>query len=125
MSNQRRYFRRLGFEPKLQRQLRRPSKPGRPTCASHPPSASLTRKDAESCWMRREVCGLAFKSDGVPELESPDNSGGGAVIVLVVAGVMGVHVVALHAPGKILEEKFVIETAASIDNQRVINKRIC
>src|SRR5579864_4878209 len=58
------------------------------------------------------------------DLESPDKTGGGAVIVLRVAGVMRVHVIALNAPGEILEEDFVIEAAAHIDHQRVIDKRV-
>src|SRR5947209_1569506 len=37
---------------------------------------------------------------------------------------MRVHVVALHAPGEILEKYFVIEAAANVDHQRVIYKGV-
>src|SRR5947209_3616966 len=67
---------------------------------------------------------VAVKCPGwwLEDLESPDKTGGGAVIVLRVAGVMRVHVIALNAPGEILQEDFVIEAAAHIDDQRVIHK---
>lgn len=35
---------------------------------------------------------------------------------------MGVHVVALKAPGKILEEELVVDAAANIDFQRVVDE---
>jgi len=35
---------------------------------------------------------------------------------------MGVHVIALKAPGKILEEKFVVDAAADINFQRVVDE---
>lgn len=75
-------------------------------------------------------CGAAFLGSGqmprwwLEDLESPDETGGGAVIVLRVAGVMRVHVIALNTPGEVLEEHFVIEAAAHIDHQRVIDKCI-
>lgn len=58
------------------------------------------------------------------DLESPDKTGGCAVIVLRIAGVVRVHVVALNAPGEILEKDFVVEAAAHIDYKRVIDKGI-
>lgn len=35
---------------------------------------------------------------------------------------MGVHVIALKAPGKILEEEFVVDAAADINFQRVVDE---
>src|ERR1700742_219900 len=54
--------------------------------------------------------------------EAPDDSCGGAVIVLRDAEIVGVHVVALEAPGKILEPQFVIESAAYIDEKRIVDE---
>src|SRR5207248_1839849 len=56
--------------------------------------------------------------------EPPDDSGRGAVIILIGAGVMGVHVIALHTPGKILKKQFVIKTATHIDFERIVNESI-
>ncbi len=54
--------------------------------------------------------------------EAPDDSGRCAVIVLRRAGIAGVHVVSLKAPGEVLERKLVIEPAANIDKKRIIDK---
>src|ERR1035438_1200535 len=56
--------------------------------------------------------------------ESPDNSGGGAVVVLVGAGIVTVHVIALQPPGKILEGKFIVGAAADVDRERVIDEAV-
>src|ERR1051326_3356026 len=54
--------------------------------------------------------------------ESPDDAGGGAIVVLGGAQIMGMHVIALKAPGEILEEEFVVDAAADINFQRIVNK---
>src|SRR5437763_9576665 len=75
-------------------------------------------------------CGAAFLGSGqmprwwLEDLESPDEPGGGAVIVLCVAGIVRVHVIALNTPGEILEKYFVIKAAANVDHQRVIHKGV-
>src|SRR5579864_4566332 len=56
--------------------------------------------------------------------EAPDNSGGGAVVILGRAGVMSMHIVALETPGEILEPQLVIDAAAHVDHQRVVHKAI-
>ena len=54
--------------------------------------------------------------------EAPDDTGGSAVVVLISAEVVGVHVVALQAPGEVLEEEFVVRAAADVDDQRVVDE---
>jgi len=55
-------------------------------------------------------------------LESPDDSGGCAVVVLGRAGVARVHVVALKTPGKVLEGQFVVNAAADINDHGIVGK---
>ena len=47
--------------------------------------------------------------------EPPHDAGGGAVVVLVSARVIGMHVVALHTPGKTLEPELVVDASADVD----------
>ncbi len=54
--------------------------------------------------------------------EAPNNSCRCAVVVLSRAGVARVHVISLESPGKILERKFVVESAANIDEERIVDK---
>src|SRR5579859_1447155 len=54
--------------------------------------------------------------------EAPDDTGRCAVIVLGSAQVMGVHVVALQAPGKILKTEPVVSASTYVDHERVIDK---
>jgi hypothetical protein len=46
--------------------------------------------------------------------DAADDSGGGPVVVLVCAQVVRVNVVALHTPGEILEEEFVVHPPADV-----------
>src|SRR5260370_27083271 len=57
-------------------------------------------------------------------LEAPDNSRGCPVIVLVGARIMTVHVVALQAPGKVLEGKFVVCSTADVDGRGVVDEAV-
>src|ERR1700756_2608581 len=50
--------------------------------------------------------------------KAPHDSGRCAVIVLRVAGVMRMHVVALHTPGEVLDEEFIVRATADVDDQR-------
>ena len=54
--------------------------------------------------------------------EAPNDSGRGAVVILIGAGVVTVHVVTLETPGKILEAKFVVDASTNVDKQRVVNE---
>src|SRR5271165_934681 len=54
--------------------------------------------------------------------EAPDDAGGSAVVILSCAEVAGMHVIALHPPGKVFEENFVVRTAADVDHHRVIDE---
>src|SRR5579864_2965674 len=54
--------------------------------------------------------------------KAPHEPSGGAVIVLVGAGVVAVEVIALEAPGEILEAEFVVCAAAYVDDVRVIDE---
>src|SRR5579864_1553716 len=54
--------------------------------------------------------------------KAPHEPSGGAVIVLVSAGVVAVEVVALEAPGEILEAELVVRTAAYVDDVWVIDE---
>ena len=56
--------------------------------------------------------------------KAPDNSSGRAVIVLIGAGVVAVHVIALHPPGKILEAKLVVGATANVDRDGVIDEAV-
>ena len=66
------------------------------------------------------------KSDGGEfrgaDSESPHNSGRRAVIVLSGAGVTGVHVVTLESPGKVLKSQLVVDTAAYVDEDRIVDE---
>jgi len=55
-------------------------------------------------------------------LEAPDNSSGSAVIVLICAGVVAVHVVALKAPRKTLEAEFVVHATADINKEGIVDE---
>src|SRR5579862_458222 len=54
--------------------------------------------------------------------ETPDDSGGGSVIVLIGAGVMTMHVVALQPPGKTLQAKLVVDASAHVNEKRIVDK---
>src|ERR1700721_468118 len=54
-------------------------------------------------------------------LKSPDQSGGTAVVALLVAQIARADVISLHPPGKFLEEEFVIDASANIDCQRIVS----
>src|ERR1700736_890689 len=56
--------------------------------------------------------------------EAPDNSGGGVVVLLIGTGVVTVQVVALQPPGKILEGKLVVEAAAYVDGDGVVDEAV-
>src|SRR5712692_2242471 len=56
--------------------------------------------------------------------EAPDNSSRGSVIVLIGAVIVTVHVIALQPPGKVLEGKLVIGTAANVDDGGVVDEGI-
>src|ERR1700722_9413033 len=57
-------------------------------------------------------------------LKPPDNSGRGAVVVLVGAGVTVVHIIALQSPREPLEVKPVIDAAPDIDRDWVIDETV-
>lgn len=54
--------------------------------------------------------------------EAPDDAGGCAIVVLVGAGIAGMHVISLEAPGEIFERKFVVQTAADVDEEGIVDK---
>lgn len=54
--------------------------------------------------------------------ETPDDSGGSAIVILIGTGVVTMHVVALDTPGEILKSKFVVDASADVDGQRVIDE---
>src|ERR1700723_189068 len=54
-------------------------------------------------------------------LKPPDQSGGTAVVALLVAQIARADVVTLHSPGKFLEEEFVVDASANIDCQRIVS----
>jgi hypothetical protein len=53
--------------------------------------------------------------------KTPDNSGGGAIVVLVCAQIAAVHVVSLQAPRETVERQLIVGAAAKIDSQRIID----
>src|SRR5215469_11200821 len=69
-------------------------------------------------------CGKRQYGKALPRSRSkpPDNAGRCAVVVLIRAGVVGMHEVALHAPGKVLEPELVVDASADIDQQRTIRE---
>src|ERR1700681_4070636 len=56
--------------------------------------------------------------------EAPDQSGGSAVIVLRGAAVVTAEVIALQAPGEILEVKFVVGAAAHSDGEGIVDEAV-
>jgi len=60
-----------------------------------------------------------------PEIsKAPDNTSGCAVVVLIGAGVVAVHVIALQPPREILEAKLVVGAAADVDSHGVIDEAV-
>src|SRR5580704_15315452 len=53
--------------------------------------------------------------------EAPYQAGGCAVVALIGAEVVAAHVIALQAPGKILEHEFVVGAAADVDDDWIVN----
>ena len=80
--------------------------------------------------MAEKVLGCACGKKGIKpvvqglldKLETPDDSGGGAVVILDSTGVVTVHVVTLETPGKVLEAKLVVDPTANVDEKRVVDE---
>src|SRR5450755_2978696 len=56
--------------------------------------------------------------------EAPDNSSRCAVVVLIGAAVVTMHVITLHPPGEVLERKLIVGAAADIDQNGIVNQRV-
>src|SRR5258708_291808 len=73
---------------------------------------------------RRFSAASKAKTNGAlsPRSEPPHNPGRSAVIVLISAGIMRVHVVALKTPREVLEPELVVDASPDVNQQRPVSK---